>query len=114
MNTLQCTYSKKTVDEYKENFLKADAAFLYQFVFDSNSRTYIRLNPLPNDIKVDHLVGLGESPQNRDIPLLKSNKAIHINQATIAKEANKENLDVSMIYNNIIYNTTNAYFLAFC
>lgn len=72
---------------------------MYQFVFDMNLRTYVRLNPLPKDIKV---VGLGDSPQNCNIPILESNKAIVLNQVAILNEANKENINVSMIYNYII------------
>lgn len=97
MSSLLCLFSRKTVDEYKEKFMKANAAFMYQFVFDPTSRTYFRLNALPNEIKVDHLVGLGDSPQNRVIPLLCSNKAMRIDKATIQKDANKENIDVSFL-----------------
>ncbi|KAI7892724.1 PIN domain-like protein [Mucor mucedo] len=85
------THAMDEVEEYKEEYLKADAAFLYQFVFDPASRTYKRLNPLPKDIKVDHLVGLGESPQNRSVDILKSNGAIHLDTA----DYTKENDDVS-------------------
>ncbi|KAI7888797.1 PIN domain-like protein [Mucor mucedo] len=65
-------------DAYLKKFSKANAAFLYQFVFDIETQTYVRLNPLPEDIKVDDLVGLGDSPQNHDIPILQSNKARYI------------------------------------
>lgn len=92
---LSRTYSSKVVEEYKEGFYKANAAFLYQFVFDPSSRTYKRLNPLPKDITVGLLVGLGESPQNRSVPILESNKAIHLDKKVIDNEGNKENIDVS-------------------
>lgn len=85
-NILQLVQNRST-KEYSERFVKADAAFLYQFVFNSTSRTYVRLNPLPEDIKIEHLSGLGESPQNREIPLLKSNIAIHVNSNRVLKES---------------------------
>ncbi|KAI8094258.1 PIN domain-like protein [Thamnidium elegans] len=93
LQVVQNRFAKEIANEYSDKFAKADAAFLYQFVFDPTSRTYVRLNPLPQDIKVDHLSGLGESPQNRDIPLLKSNNAIHLDHDRILKESNKENID---------------------
>lgn len=69
---------------------------MYQFVFDLNLRTYVRLNPLPNDINP---IGLGDSPQNSNIPMLESNKAIVLNLVASLKESNKENIDVSyMLY----------------
>ncbi|GAA5816621.1 hypothetical protein MFLAVUS_010151 [Mucor flavus] len=85
-NTLQFVQNRFP-KEYSEKFVKADAAFLYQFVFDSASRTYVRLNPLPKDIKVDLLSGLGESPQNHEIPLLESNNAIHSDSNRMLKES---------------------------
>ncbi|KAI8088461.1 PIN domain-like protein [Thamnidium elegans] len=84
---------KRFPKEYSKKFVKADAAFLYQFVFDSTSRTYIRLNPLPKDIEVDHLSGLGESPQNRKVPLLESNNAIHFDHNHNLKETKNERTD---------------------
>jgi hypothetical protein len=79
--------------EFIDKFVKANAAFLYQFVFDSTSRTYVRLNPLPKNIKLDLLSGLGESPQNRYVPLLKSNNAIRFDNNHILKNTKGENID---------------------
>ncbi|GAA5804075.1 hypothetical protein HPULCUR_009561 [Helicostylum pulchrum] len=86
-------FSKETASEYNENFIKANAAFLYQFVFDPTSRTYVRFSPLPKDIKIGYLSGLGESPQNRNVSILKSNNAIYLDHVRILREANKENID---------------------
>ncbi|KAI9260861.1 PIN domain-like protein [Helicostylum pulchrum] len=93
LQVVQHRFPKEIASEYGEKFAKADAAFLYQFVFDPNSRTYVRLNPLPEDIKVDYLSGLGESPQNRNVSILKSNNAIYLDHVRILREANKENID---------------------
>lgn len=93
LQIVQHRFPKEIGSEYGEKFVKADAAFLYQFVFDPTSRTYVRLNPLPKEINADCLSGLGESPQNRTVPLLKSNNAIHLDSVRILKEANKENID---------------------
>lgn len=83
---------------YADKFLEADAAFKYQFVFDMNTRTYCRLTPLPSEDEVPKfdmkLVSqLGESPQNQDIPLLRSNCALVLDLNTILEDANKENVD---------------------
>ncbi|GAA5817062.1 hypothetical protein MFLAVUS_010599 [Mucor flavus] len=93
LQILKNRFSKEITSEYCKKFAKADAAFLYQFVFDPTSRTYVRLNPLPKDINLTYLSGLGESPQNRTVALLKLNSAIHLDHDRILKEANKENID---------------------
>lgn len=85
---------KHIVEPYVEQFVKANAAFLYQFVFDMNSRTYTRLNPLPKDLDARDVSLLGTNPQDRYIPLLRANKAIILPKLDY-KETNKENINVS-------------------
>lgn len=93
MMVIQNRLEKGIASDYQDRFFKANAAFLYQFVFDPNSQTYVRLNELPKQIKVDHLSGLGESPQNKTIDILKSNNAIYLDYERMIREANKENID---------------------
>ncbi|KAI8094260.1 PIN domain-like protein [Thamnidium elegans] len=93
LQVIQNRFSENIASEYNDKFIKANAAFLYQFVFDPSSRTYVRFSSLPKDIDLDYLSGLGESPQNCNIPLLKSNNAIYLDYARILREANKENID---------------------
>lgn len=79
---------------YFQNFTRANAAFLYQFVFDIKTRTYVRLNKLPAHINADDLVLLGESPQNFDIPILRSNKAKYMDPNT-SKHLKKDASDLN-------------------
>ncbi|CAO3657339.1 unnamed protein product [Mucor hiemalis] len=83
---------KHIVEPYVEQFLKANAAFLYQFVFDINTRTYTRLNPIPKDMDTRDLSLLGTNPQDRYIPLLRANKAIILPKLDY-RETNKENIN---------------------
>lgn len=83
---------KHIVEPYVDQFVKANAAFLYQFVFDMNSRTYFRLNPLPKDMDARDVSLLGTNPQDRYIPLLRANKAIILPKLDY-KEVNKENIN---------------------
>lgn len=93
LQIVQHWFPKEIGSKYGEKFVKADATFLYQFVFDPTSRTYVRLNPLPKNLNANNLPGLGKSPQNRNVRLLKSNNAIYLDHARILREANKENTD---------------------
>lgn len=58
-----------------------------------NTRTYCRLNPLPANFEMADVEKLGTSPQNQDIPLLRSNHAIYLDRDAITRSSNKENID---------------------
>lgn len=45
---LQCE-TGKVPQNYAENFLKAEASFLHQLVFDPRTQSQVRLYPLPDD-----------------------------------------------------------------
>ncbi len=45
---LQCE-TGKVPQNYEEGFLRAEATFLHQLVFDPRSQSQVRLRPLPED-----------------------------------------------------------------
>jgi exonuclease-1 len=74
-------------------FRNANAGFLYQHVFDPRIRMYTRMSDLPECVDFDLNV-LGESPVDKDIPLLRSNGAIIVTkedeQVIVVKEKEKK------------------------
>ncbi|KAI8376977.1 PIN domain-like protein [Blakeslea trispora] len=62
---------------YRKEFDQAEMGFLYQWVYDSDEKDYIRLNPLPEHIdeaEADKL--LGTKPTVKDLGILRVNKII--------------------------------------
>ncbi|KAF7727620.1 Rad2 nuclease [Apophysomyces ossiformis] len=49
--------------DYEDAFHRADLAFLYQYVYDPLSKTYLRLNSLPDDKLAESLDFLGTHPE---------------------------------------------------
>ncbi|KAI8881919.1 PIN domain-like protein [Backusella circina FSU 941] len=74
-----CHSRKYDVDVYMTGFRNANAGFLHQHVFDPRTRTYTRMSDLPECVDFDLNV-LGDSPVNKDIPLLRSNRAIIVTE----------------------------------
>lgn len=95
--------TKSYIEPYLFKFLKADAAFLYQYVFDMDTRTYTYLNPIPPSMNREHVSLLGDDPRNRFIYLLRANRPI------IDPRANqKENVNVSIYIYVYLNNKANA------
>ncbi|CAO3630549.1 unnamed protein product [Mucor hiemalis] len=72
---LKNRFSTNITEPYMKGFKQADAAFLYQYVFDIDSLCYDRLNPFPKNLNVASFYLLGQDPQNRYISILRSNNA---------------------------------------
>ncbi|KAI8356106.1 PIN domain-like protein [Choanephora cucurbitarum] len=63
--------------DYRREFDQAEMGFLYQWVYDSDEKDYIRLNPLPdhlNETEADML--LGPKPTVKQLSILRVNKII--------------------------------------
>jgi exonuclease-1 len=88
-----CKSRSHDADEYMAGFRNANAGFLYQHVFDPRIRMYTRMSDLPECVDFDLNV-LGESPVDKDIPLLRSNGAIIVTkedeQVIVVKEKEKK------------------------
>lgn len=86
---------KSSVEQYQQDFERAEYAFLYQYVYDTNMRDYVRLNELPENANQNHLLLLGTHPEQT--------KPKDVTNSELAslfydKESNKENIPVSQPY----------------
>ncbi|CAO3693514.1 unnamed protein product [Rhizopus microsporus] len=80
---------KSSVEQYQQDFERAEYAFLYQYVYDTNMRDYVRLNELPENANQNHLLLLGTHPEQT--------KPKDVTNSELAslfydKESNKENI----------------------
>lgn len=85
---VQDKYPKRVADYFSERFHYLNDAYMYQFVINIHTRTYVRLNELPNYAIKD----LGKTPEKKDrVPLLWTNNATFIDDEERWKNADKEN-----------------------
>ncbi|CAO3668504.1 unnamed protein product [Rhizopus stolonifer] len=90
---------KKDIKAYAEEFPRADNAFLYQFVYDINSRKHVRFNELPENFNEDHLPSLGTNPQDSVQRTDKQDPAIFMSAQYI--KDNKENIPPWLKYREL-------------
>lgn len=90
---VQMKFEKRISNNYIRRFKKLNDAHLYQFIYDKDSNRYERMNRIPAGLLIEDP---GQTPDNLDIPILRTNNAVYIDPLEVIRNENKENIWVSL------------------